>query len=252
MERLTIIIGGPVCYYLWIGFFKHFEKKFKTGVVRDSHFKFSSNIGKIKVDFFFCLQPKRDKNYLKTKKFIRSIKDLMPPPASEICKKIKKSKLILFFGLCGGFKGKVDDVYLPTEFQELDFKEEIIKHKHIEKLKPRKLIKCQNILINKVKGKKSRVITSNLTIQPKNVEKESMKHVRQIASKLIKHGDAVEKETYQIVKHLGRKYPLGILLVASDVLHKNKYMMKLNKHHFSRTHFNKTCCQAIEEVLKTL
>jgi len=254
MEKLTIILGGPVGIYQYnLKFFDAFEKKFKCKIMRNSEFSFSTKIKKTKVEFLFCFNPKRDKNYNLLKKYLAiEQKELMPPPSEVLAKRIKGNDPVLFFGLCGGFKGKIDQVYLPTQFKELNFGEDIIRHKVIEKLKPRKPITRKNILVGKIKGKKARIVTTNLTLAPKNVEKESMNHVRIMANKLLKHADAVEKETYQIAKNIDKKTPLGLLVVASDVLHKEKYMLnlKLKRFKLNKDLFNHACHQAIEMVME--
>ncbi len=252
MKKITVIFGGTVGLYQ--GYFKIFEaieKEFNCIIRRISPFKFSGKIGNIKIDFEFCINPIKDKNYFASKKYLETSrwKELVPPSANDVVKKIK-SDYVLFFGICGAFKGKKNQIYIPEEFKEIFFKETSIKYKHIMKITPKNKITIKNILANKVKGIKSKVITSNMTLTHKNIEKESKDHLIALANILIKHGDLVDKEMYQIAKYFNNKIPLGIMVMSSDILTVKKHMLEDKTFNLNIETFNKSCIEALKTIIE--
>ncbi len=214
-----------------------------TKLEKREAFNLSVRINDIELEFLWCYGPTKDKNYDASKEyFLKTYKQLLPPPADEVVKLVKQTNVVLFFGLCGAFKGNVNEVYLPTEFSEINFQERMIKKEHIPKIIPKNKITCNNILLGKIKGKKSKQVTSNLTLSPALIaEPHPEEHVRTIAYNLLSFADAVDKESFEVVKALGAKFPIGIAVIASDVLEKNESMLTSVKEHWDREHFKQVC-----------
>ncbi len=253
MKKLTMIFGGTVEFYKWAGVFDSIEKKFKCELRRVAINKIVGRIKNVNIEMFFCLSPYRDHQYDWAKEFLAvKRKVLIPPPANETVKKIKNSDLILFLGLCGGFKGKKGDIYIPEEFKEIDFKGNFIKDKEILKAKPKNKVTIDNFLRRRLKGKKARVITSNATLSPKQMENQNKESLIKIAKILLKYGEVVEKETCQIVKALKKKAPLGVMLMASDVLHIKKHMLDHDNFSPDRGIFKKNALRAVKICLEEL
>ena len=89
-KNISIIFGGS--FGLYYGIFTEIEKKFNCKIMRTSPFRLGTKINGIDIKFYFCNSPVRDNNYYSQKKYLQSSqwKELMPPPANEIAKKIKK------------------------------------------------------------------------------------------------------------------------------------------------------------------
>ncbi len=230
-KKLTIIFGGSIDLYLkQMKTFGVIEKLNNWKFKRIAPEKLVGIIEGVKVEIRFCWNPVRDKNYEKFKKWIqKELKDIVAPPASELVKTIKKTDAVLFLGLCGAFKGKRNDVYLPNEFKEILFTDSLIKKEHVLKIRPKNLIKTINILIGKVSGKVSRALTSNLTLIDANAENKSKEIISRLGKNLRKYGDFVEKESYQIAKKFKGKLPLGFMVITSDVVSVKKHQMNLKK-----------------------
>lgn len=249
--KITVIFGGNVGFYLYsLQTFNAIEKYFDVIIKRTGHFKFKTKINRIAIDFLFAYGPTRDQNYnIRKEKFAIGEKEIIPLPADEVVKKIKKSDVVLLFGLCGTFKGKKSEVYIPNCFKEILFEKEIIKHEEIFKIKLKNTIKIKNILRGKLNDKSSTMVTSNLTLMPRVMEDGKENSLILLADKLSKYADAVDKESYQIAKHFKNK-KLGIMLVASDVLSIKHHMMKENQFDPNKTKFNQNCINALKEILK--
>jgi hypothetical protein len=250
MEKLTLIFGGTVGLYT--GYFRVFdaiEKKFRCEFRRVLPDKITGKIKDVEVECLFCINPVKDINYDAAKKFheIR-YKDVVPKPAEEVVKKVN-SDWVLFFGLCGAFKGKKNEIYLPQEFHELIFKEVYVKHKEILKIKPLNKIRLENLLINKIDGEDAKAITSNVTLTYTNMENRSKENLIKIAKILSRTADIVDKETYQIAKHLNKK-KLGIMLMSSDILSVKKHMLEDKTFDLDKEKFNNKVTEAIKYFLK--
>ncbi|MEK6926477.1 MAG: hypothetical protein AABW50_04330 [Nanoarchaeota archaeon] len=252
MKKLTIIYGGSVGLYQ--GYFRVFneiEKSLGCIIKRVSYFKFITKINNTKVEFLFSDMPTKGKNYYLNKKYLATRwKELIPPPADEVATRIKNTDAVLFLGLCGGFHGKKGDIHTPEEFNELLFKKTRISHKKDFKINPKTKIKLQNFLLSKIKAKKSRVVTSNMALTPDNAVNKDEEIIIKLAQILRDHTEVVEMETYPIVKILGHKFPLGIMLMTSDLVHVKKHMMRHGKFTPHKNIFNKNCIRAIKIALE--
>ena len=247
MKKLTIIFGGTVGLYLQT--IREIEKHFQKTIQRTSFFKFETIIKKTKTEFLFCNYPTKDKSYFRGKKYQKTKgKELMPPPSDELAKKIKTGKII-FAGFCGGFKGKKDDIHTPTEFSEILFKGNYIKHSEIKNLKPKNKIKLNNFLTKIIKAKKSKIITSNIGFVPGRIENEDENQLIILSNKMSKFFDAVEMETYPLVKKFKNKIPLGIFLMTSDMIHIKKQMLRHGNFNPNREKFNEYLIKIIEKTL---
>ncbi len=256
MKRLTLILGDPNPLHNFSTFFKHFQKEF--GVYLKLHkgvyYKLYEPviIEGIEVEFFGCYNPTRDANYNNVKEFFLKNKwGLIQPPADEICKEVKSTDVVLFVGTCGAFKGFNDEIYIPAEFREIDFKDSKITEENILHPMVSEPIHLNNFLVGKIKGKKGKVVSTNLTFAPLNIDGNPKESIRKLAFRMLKSADVVEKETYQVVKGLGNKFPLGILLIVSDVISKPELMM-VNKMHHDSKHFAQTAVNAIKSLLVDL
>lgn len=251
MKKITVIFGGTLDWYLrYFEVFRTIEKKFNCIIRRNGINSLSCKIEDIKFDFLFCLHPIRDENYLSLKKSKEESgwKEIVCLPADELVKKIKNSNMILFFGLCGGFKGKKNDIYFPEKFSEVFFKRQI-KKTGISKIKPFNQIKIHNFLTGKLKGKKSKIVTSNLTLMPESIEDKCKASLIRLTNIFLKYGDLVDKEGYQVAKYFNGKVPLGFMFMASDVLTVKKDMMKPKNFNPNKNKFNQTCVKCLKIAL---
>ena len=251
MKRITIIFGGTFGLYHEV--FNKIEDKFKCKIMRKSVYFLTTRIKDADVSFYICNSPVRDKNYYFQKKYLQSSqwKELMPPPANEIAKKIKKSDAILFFGYCGTFKGK-KSIYVPEIFKEIFFDKSKIMEVDESKIKVESEIKIQNILKSKLEGDNARVITSNLVLAPYHAKPESKDKVIRIANILSNFGDVVEKESYQIVKYFNNKIPIGVYLQSSDILTSKRHMMSHKGMETDKSKFSKNVIKSIKLALREL
>jgi len=253
-KNLYVIFGGSVSHYHdWLRVTYEIEKKLRIKLKRTKAEEFKGKRDGINIVIKFCWNPIRDKNYYEMKKYEEiEHKAIVAIPANELVKKIKNPNAVLFLGLCGGFKGKKDEIYIPEEFKEILFKEKFVKNHEILTAKPLNKIKTKNFLKNKIKGKGAKVITSNLTLMPKNMEDESEESLIKLTNTLLKSGDVVEKESYQIVKKFNKKCPIGIVLIASDILTIKKHMLRPHKFNPNRENIKKTFSNSIKEMILNL
>ena len=231
MKKLTVIFGGTIGLYLgYFGLFRGIDKTFNCSVRRNGANSLFCRIEGINVDFKFCLNPIRDRNYLMLKQGKEKgfLKELVCLPAGELVGKIKKTDMVLFFGLCGGFRGRKSDIYFPEKFKEVFFNNYVGK-KEISKMKAFNQIRMNNLFLKKFKGKEIRVVISNLTLMPENIEDNCKESLILLSNTLLKYGNVVDKESYQIVKGFNGKVPLGIMLMASDVLSVKRNILKQGK-----------------------
>ncbi len=251
MKKLIVIFGGAVGLYQgYFNIFHEIEKHFKCIIRRNTPFKFSCKIKEKLIEFRFCYGPTRDKNYYNAKKFLETkFKELVPPPADELSKKLKNAEKTLLLGICGAFKGKKGTIHIPKEFKEIFFSDVYIKHKEILKIKPFNKITIDNFLSNKLKGSKSSLVTSNISLVPDNVEDRKKEYLISLAEKLSKQGDIVDKESYQIVKYLKNK-SLGIMFMTSDLLSVKKHMMTLEGFSPDKKKFVENTIKAIKIALE--
>lgn len=248
MKKLVVIFGGPVnVFEERLGFFKHFEKKFKVKINRTSELKFDTKVDGVEIDFLFAFCPQKDKAYLDSKKYIeKHYKEKVPLPAKELCQKIKKANVVLFFGTCGSFKGNKKQIYVPNKFRKINYSGDTILEKEFEK-NPSKEVELDNVL--KKLGQKATAITSNLTLMPACVENRDKKLVEKFGAKLSKWGDVIDKESYQIIKNLKNRFPIGAGLICSDVILKKQFLKPKHDFEFRNT-FNRFTAMAIENILK--
>lgn len=260
MRKITIIFGGtPSWYFFSFKLFKYLKKKFgmeipsdkeiRTLFMKKGKYRFTTKIKNTKINVFFCMMPKKDKNYNKMKEFHKKQwNEKLPPTAEDVCKQIsEKTSVILFFGVAGAFSGKLNQIYLPTKFKQINFKTDVIKKDNIKRFKIKKQITRKNILTEKIKGNDSIVITSNLMLIPEKMENKSKCLLKKIASRLKKFGGLVEMESYQIAKGINKNIPLGLFLMTSDALSENKHMLERGKIKFNIDKFNKTCYNVIQK-----
>ncbi len=247
---ISIIFCGPVSLYNYFQTFDVIEKYFNCKIKKINSNKFFCKINNTKINFYFCLNPTRDKNYtlLKQRKKTGHLKESIPLPADELVKQISESKVVLSFGLCGAFKGKKSEIYLPVKFKKLLFNENYINSKEIKKIENSPKIKINNFLVNKITGRKSTDITSNLLFVP---EDEKDNGFFRIVKFLSKFGDVIEKENYPIVKFLKDKTQLGIMLFASDTLNRKSGTLKFG-YDFkqNKNKFNYYCIKSIKTALQ--
>ena len=250
-KRITIIFGGT--FGLYIHTFKEIDDKFGCRIMRNSIYNLKTKIKNVKIDFYICNSPVRDKNYYFQKEYLQSSpwKELIPPPADEIVKKIKKSDIILFFGYCGTFIGR-KSAYTPEIFKEIFFDTGRIMDINESRMKVEHEIKVKNILKKVISGETAKVITSNLTLAPYHSKPESKDKLIKIANILSKEGDIVEKESYQIVKHFKNKTQLGIYIQSSDILTNKRHMMSHKGMETNKAKFDKNVIKSIKFALNKI
>ena len=251
MDNIAIIFGGDSDLYIhWFKVFKNIENVFNCTIRRRGNFKYSTRIGNTLLNIFFCINPIQDSNYFYYKQFYETVpKKLIPPSADKVAKKVAKSNKVLFFGLCGSLhNGRKDEIHTPYAFREILFPNHFITKDYIPKIKLSRNIEFSNFLLRKIKGKKSKGITSNITLMPDYVE-DSSTGLIMLSKILSSYGDIVEKEAYEIIKQL-KNIPVGIMLMTSDILYNKKGMLK-NNHTFKPNifKFNKALINSIKEAL---
>ena len=252
MNSVAIIFGGDIDLYVhWFNVFKNIEDAFDCVIRRRGNFNYSTRIGNTLLKFYFCINPIRDSNYLYYKLFCETVpKKLAPPPADNVAKKAAKFDRVLFFGLCGSLhNGRKGDIHTPYTFREILFPDYFITHKCIPAIKLSNSIQFTNFLCKKIRGKKSRVITSNLTFMPDYIEGGSAGLIT-LSTKLSSYGDIVDKEAYEIAKYL-KGLPIGMVLMTSDILYNRKDMLK-NNHSFKPdvSKFNKALVSSIKVAIE--
>jgi hypothetical protein len=247
MKKIVVIFGGPVnLFEKRFKIFKYFEKKFKIKIKKVSSVKFVTVIENIKFEFLFSYCPKSDMAYLDSKKYIeQNYNESVPLPTNELCAKIKKADIILFFGICGAFNGKIGEIYVPSVLREINYSGEMICIKDFNKNPGRE--KTFKNELNGM-GKNARVITSNITLMPACVEGRREKIVLKFGKKLSKFGNVIDKESFQVVKNLAGKFKLGVGLVCSDVILEKKFLTPRHKFEF-RGAFNKFVVESAKKLL---
>ncbi|MBU4000564.1 hypothetical protein KKG29_05360, partial [Patescibacteria group bacterium] len=241
--------GGSVRLYLnYIMLFSTIEKRFNCKIKKKNNFEFQTTFNNNKIQILFAKNPTRDNIYIKYKNYLEKNRiELLPPPGDEVAKKIKNSDVVLFFGLCGGFKGRKGDIYLPEKLLEISLNSHYLKKEYISHINAINQIKINNIFIGKINGKKSKIITSNVALCADSIEEEES--LIELCRKLSDQGDIVDKESYSIAKNI-KNIPLGIMVMSSDLLYNKKTMLR-NKRPFiiDTKKFNKFCLKCIESVL---
>jgi hypothetical protein len=251
MKKIVVVFGGLTEYYVQdMLIFKAIEKSFNCRIRRARSDKFITRLNDCNVEFRFCHEPLTEKNSSAKKYTLNGRQFDAPISSGELVKKINKANIILFCGFCGGFHGKPGETYLPESCKEIFFRDLIIKHKEILAIAPKNEVCFRNILLNKMKGKEGTIITSNVTLTHKHIEGESREHLIKIAEILAKEGDAIDKESYQIVNYFKNKVPLGLVLTVSDVLSINKHMIHDRSYKLNYAQFRKNCINAIKIALE--
>ncbi len=249
MKKITVLIGCWVGQFVKeIKFFEHLEKKLKCKVVRKSKFVYETEINDNKITFQFCFGPDNDKIW-KERKEIRSKEgSSLPPSIGHLVKKGIKADEIYYLGLCGVFKGKHYDVFLPNEFIKISFDKYTIHHGHLDKLEISKKIKHDNKLIGVIPGKKCSVVTSNQVLSLKYVKNRSHELLKALSKKLKTHADVVEMENYEIVKNFGNKHNIGILLFGTDKPANKEKKSKTEPRRTNWIKFNKVGIEMIRKI----
>lgn len=247
-KRITVILGGT--FGLYYNLFREIDEKFGCKIMRNSVYKLQTKMNNVKVDFYICNCPVRDKNYYFSRTYLQSSpwKELIPPPASEIVKKVKESDVVLFFGYCGTFMGN-KTAYTPGIFKEVFFGDGGIMAINNSGIAVKNEIRIKNILAGKINAAEGKIITSNLTLAPYAARPDSKEKVIELSSILSDFGDAVDKESYQVVKYFKDKIPLGIYLQSSDVLASKRHMMSPKGMEINRAKFNKNIIKAMRIAL---
>lgn len=248
--KLTVIIGSTVeTYTQRLNFFNKLEKKFKCKIKKKNYFEFKTTINNHQLNFIFCYKPKRNQRYESAKIWWKKEKNrILPPPAEEIIKKIKKPDRILTIGFCGGFKGKINEIYLPYKITKKTFPKGWLTYSKLKKINSNPL-DFGNFLIGGIKGKKSKHLTTDLGLMPTHFKNK--KDLVNGAKELGKKFDTVDTELYVLVKPLMKKFEIGSLLISSDVLNKEKLHMQDNVNKMDWNFFVKTCFQTIKICLNS-
>jgi len=224
-QRIAVFIGSPYNILAKKGnLYKLIEEKTKSKFKKINRYVYKIESENSILYFYACYKPKKDKSYTSSKKYFNSKGEDTPPPVEDTIKKVKNPDLILIFGTCGSLDGKKNQVYLPTEFYKVYFKETFIKHKEIDEIKLDKKINCDNFLTEKIKGIKAKTITSNVTFIPDRIQDGSKEHTLKLANILSKNINCVDMESYPIVRKFKNKIPMGIFLFSSDVVGKHTKM----------------------------
>ncbi|MBU2576189.1 MAG: hypothetical protein KKF50_00525 [Nanoarchaeota archaeon] len=248
MNKLTIIFGGFVdLYRSYFNVFNEVEKEFGIKIRRKSPYLFSGKLGKILIEFRFCFHPIRDENYKVNKKYQEEGlgKELVPDSAEDLVKKIN-SEAVIFAGLCGVFKGKKNQIFIPEKFSEILFDSIFIKK--TSKIKLTKTFSRKNFL--KKLGKTSHAITSNVTLSPVCIEGNSSELLIKIGKELSKEADHVDKEVYSIAKGLKKNVLFGAFLLSSDIITVRKHMIDKIIFAPNKNLFNKTLIKSIKTMVK--
>ena len=224
-RRIAVLIGSPYNVLAKKGnLYRLIERKLNSKFKKVSKYVYKIETKENLFYFYACYKPKKDKSYISSKKHFEKLGEQVPPPIQEVIKKIKNVDLLLILGTCGSLDSRKNQIYLPTEFYNISFKDTYIKKEDLKKIKVGKSIKCDNILLDKLKGKKSKVITSNITFIPDRMENNSKKDLKILVNKLNKKINCVDLESYYIVKKFSNKIPIGILLFSSDIIGKHTKM----------------------------
>jgi len=246
--RLNVIIGSTVeTYTKGLKFFDKLEKKFECKVIKKNYYAFETKIKNTKIEFLFAYKPKKNKDYLNSFKKWKKRGRKLPPPVEEISKKVNGDKII-FLSFYGAFTGKMNQVYLPVSVTEKFIKN---KNNKLEDFKiiEKKRINFDNILVGKIKGKKSNHITTNTLFSPEKFENGANGLVR-VAKLLSKKYNRIDMELGVLVNALKDKFPIGAIGITSDVLDKKSLHMEQNVVKNNWDFHTKKCLEAIEVLIK--
>lgn len=242
-EKVAILIGSPYNILAKKStLYNLIESKLNSKFKKISKYIYKIETENFLFNFYACYKPKRDKSYTSSKEYFKTKGEDTPPSTKEVLKKIKNPDKVFLFGTCGSLNGKKNQIYLPNEFYNISFKETYIKQKEIDEISLDRKIECKNILLNKVKGLKSKVITSNVTFIQGRIQDESKEHTIKLAKIMGEHVNCVDMESYPIVKKFRNKSPIGIFLFSSDVVGKHKKM------NFRLREFQKKVSDAIKKI----
>ena len=218
MRKTIIVFGHSKSILKKLEFFEFLEKKLNVKIRQTGRFSYSFSHNGSLFEILLCFNPKKDKAYADVKKFVKKrFKDILPPPAAELLKSTT-SDLVLFFGIAGGLKSseKVCDILLPVSSKAIYFKGHSTIRGQLEKQALGKSIAFRNFFAGKLKGKRVKDITTNITAYDSNLEGINR---AEYYRKLKKSGDCVQKELFEIAKTCKRKkLSLGAALVCSDTL----------------------------------
>lgn len=246
--RLNAIIGSTVeTYTKGLKFFDKLEKKFNCEVTKKNYYTFKTKIKNTKIEFLFAYNPKKNKGYLNSVKKWKNRGRKLPPPIGEISKKIRGDK-VLFLSFYGAFTGKMNQAYLPISVTEKFIKKKNNKLEDFKIIKKKK-INFENILIGKIKGKKSNHITTNTLFSPEKFENGANGLVK-IAKLLSKKYDSVDMELGVLVNALKEKFPIGAIGIASDVLDKKSLHMEQEVVKNNWDLHTKKCLEAIKVLIE--
>jgi len=250
MKQIIIFIGCWVHQFVNdIKFFDALEKTLGCTVKRRSTFTYVTTINNSKITFQFCFGPNND-NVWKERKRIRTQEGLQAPPSIEhLAKKNIKADGIYYLGFCGVLKGEKHNVYLPDIFIKLDFKEYAIHHKHVDEMILSKKIYYPNKLLGIIHGKRCTTVTSNQVLSLKYVNNHSNDVLKALSKKLARYADVVEMENYELIKHFGKKYPIGIFLYGTDIPSNKKYSLQSQPSKFNWNKFNKLGIGMIKKIV---
>jgi hypothetical protein len=250
--KLGVIIGSTVeTYTKGMKFFEKFEKKFKCKIKKINNYNFKAKIGENEIDFLFCYKPYRNKNYLDSVKRWKEQGRKLPPPVTEVVKEVNKKvrpDRVLVLSFYGGFKGRLNQVYLPEKVSKKFIKERNNVLSDFKKIECQK-IKFNNFLIGKIKGKVSSHITTNMLFSGEKF-KGGAEELEKIARKLSKKYDSIDMEMYIIAKGIKKDLGFGVIGVASDVLTKKELHMEKGIVKQDLDLHIKYCFEAIEAMLK--
>jgi hypothetical protein len=252
-KKLIIVLGGSVDFYHNnLCLFRNVEKITGWKFERVSPDRFASEIDGVNIDIRFCWNPKRDIHYGWFKKFVqRDLKMILSIPAEELIKKIKKTDGLLFLGHCGAFKGKKESIYLPNKFLSLDFKFPKVRRENLD-IVPESPVKIDNVLIDKMSGKKGTTITTNLALVPINMDNQNKDLLIDLTKNLMKYGDVVDKESYEIARGISKEVKFGCLMISSDVLTIKKHMMKEEGFKPDKDNFAKAFIDSVKVMVGEL
>lgn len=245
-KEITILIGCWVSQFVKeIKFFDYLERNLKCKVKKKSKFTFETEVNNTRVTFQFCFGPDNDKVWKERRKIRGSS---LPPSIGHLAKKGIKADSIYYLGLCGIFRGKKNEVYLPNKFLRVNFDEYTLHHGHIDKLMVSSEIKYNNKLIGLIKGEKCTTITSNQVLSLRYVKDNSVEVLKAISNKLKLHADVVEMENYEVVKNFGKTHPIGIFLYSIDNPSKKGHMIGAKPLKVNWDNFNKQATNMIKKI----
>jgi len=251
MKKIAVIFGGKLDLYTrWFNVFKEIENHFHCDVRRKGAYAFSTIINNTALNFYFCINPVRDDNYLAYFKYYKSILGKgLPPPANDIMKRVKNSNKILFLGLCGALcNNRKGNVQTPNLFKNYYFPNSYISKKQTNIIKPVNEVRINNFLCQSKNKKQLNVITTNLTLLPEFIE-GGCRELISLSQKLSSFGGLVDKESYEIATH-SNGIPIGLALMTSGILYHRNGMMR-NKRSFTPNiqKFNKMMIKSITIAL---